>query len=203
MNPAIFQVYNNILIFAKKYRKWNVVSKLMENESDCVKLIEKMGYIMIECNDGKKRSFIMVLSSESPYLKTKEFNRVPAMITKKPKEKVDLFLITENVVTTHIIKKMASFKLEHRIKCYNYQHAIFLQIMPEARNQAIPEFTIYRGDDIQKKLDENMMQGITQCGIIKHYDTQMIWIGARPGDLIEIIGASENSGKRIALKRVV
>lgn len=203
MNPSIFKVYNNILIFAKKYRKWSVVSKLIENESDCVKLIEKMGYIMIECSDGKKRSFIMILSSESPYLKTKEFSRVPAMITKKPKEKVDLFLITENVVTTHIIKKMASFKAEHHIKSYNYQHAIFLQVMPEARNQVIPEFTIYRGEDIQKILDENMMHSITQCGIIKHNDTQMIWIGARPGDLIQIIGASENSGKRIALKRVV
>jgi DNA-directed RNA polymerase subunit H (RpoH/RPB5) len=203
MNPAIFRIYNNVLVFASKYRKWKIVSKQIESESDCVKLIDKLGYIMIECIDGTKRSFIMILSTESPYLKTKEFSRVPTMISKKPKEKIDLYIITENPVTTHIIKKMSTFKVEHKIKCYNYQHAIFLQIMPEAKNQIIPEFTLYRGDDIQKVLDENLLQGISQCGVIRHNDTQMIWIGARPGDLIKIIGASENSGKRIALKRVV
>lgn len=203
MNSSIFKIYNNVLVFATKYRKWKMVSKKLENEADCVKLIERMGYILIECSDGKKRTFIMILSPESPYLKTKEFSRVPAMITKKTKEKVDLYVITEHVVTTHIIKKMASFKIEHKIKCYNYQHAIFLQIMPEARNQVIPDFTIFRGDDVQKILDENTMQGASQCGIMSHKDTQMIWIGARPGDLVRIIGPSENSGKRIALKRVV
>ena len=203
MNSSIFKIYNNVLVFATKYRKWKMTSKKLENESDCVKLIERMGYILIECTDGKKRSFIMILSPESPYLKTKEFSRVPAMITKKTKERVDLYVITEYVVTTHIINKMNSFKLEHKIKCYNYQHEIFLQVMPEARNQVIPEFTIFRGDDVQKILDENMMQGASQCGIMSHKDTQMIWIGARPGDLVRIIGPSENSGKRIALKRVV
>lgn len=206
MNPAIFRIYNNTLIFANKYRKWKLVSKKFDNESDFVKLIEKMGYVLTEFvneNDNNKRTFIMILSPESPYLRTKEFSRIPTMITKKPKEKIELYIITENPVTTHIIKKMSSFKTEHKIKCFNYQHAIFLQVMPEAKNQMIPEFTVYRGDDIQKILEENMMQNISQCGMIKHYDTQMIWIGAKPGDLIKIIGASENSGKRIALKRVI
>lgn len=203
MNQAIFRVYNNILIFAQKYRKWNLVSKVIDNESEFVKLIEKMGYVLIECGSGC-RTFIMIMAPDSPYLKTKEFSRIPTMITKKPKEKIELYVITENPVTTHIIKKMSSFKAEHKIKCYNYLHEIFLQVMPEAKNQVIPEFTLYRDpDEKQKILEENMMQGIMQCGIMKHSDTQMIWIGAKTGDLVKIIGASENAGKRIALKRVV
>ena len=225
-----FRMYENILVFAEKYRGLKIISEKAKDERDFVHTVEKYEYFVLECIDpsrpgykqgkqtdyvskdstkkGKpwgRRVFIFIMSPTTEIVtKSPKFVQLKHKIEKKDKEWVDMIIISLNGFNSHIKKKVNTDLIKSRIMVYNYIYDVFKQVMPEAKNVTIPKHTVIRGKKaIQKIMRENYVHNIEQFARVRANDVQVIWVGGQPGDLIEIEGPSENAGKRLAYRLVI
>lgn len=210
MNVSGFQIYKNVEVFAEKYRGLKIISEKLD-ESAYIKLMEKQDYIMIEAKpaeetlDNKRdKIFIFILSPTSKYIKnSKHFMLLDHMINRKKRDIVNMILITKDPVNSHIRRKIVELKKSENgaIITNNYTYDIFKQVIPEAKNVTIPQHIIVK--DPQKVMAEDKVDDLAQYPKINIEDPMIIWIGAKVGDLIQIIGPSETAGLRVGYRYVI
>lgn len=204
MSLSDFDIYNNILIFAEKYRKYEITSEKIDNERNFISEMESKEYIMIECKLNQKNVYIFIFNAKSKYIsKSNNFELIEHFIKYNKNEPVDIIVITRDHVNAHIKKKIINMRKKNII-IYNYIYNNFVQIIPEAKNEVVPEHKIISDSvEIEKIIEELKIQKIDQLPKIFHNDAAVIWAGGRPGNLVKITGPSESSGIRIAYKLVI
>lgn len=204
MSLSDFDIYNNILVFAEKYRKYEITSDKIDNERTFISEMESKEYIMIECKLNQKNVYIFIFNAKSKYIsKSNTFEWIEHFIKYNKKEPVDIIVITKDYVNAHIKKKIVKMGKKNII-IYNYIYNNFVQIIPEAKNEVVPEHKIISDQvEIEKLVEELKIQKIDQLPKIFHNDAAVIWAGGRPGNLVKITGPSESAGIRIAYKLVI
>ena len=156
----------------------------------------------------KKKIFVFIFNQTSPYVSSsKEFERLIYLIEKDKNEHADMFIIShlleERELSTFIKNKTESFKTNHKTHTWHYKLSTFLATMPLVKNQTIPQYSIVDPEDKDKILKEHNMTSVHQFPRIPVTDTQMVWIGAKVGDIIKSLGPSEKSGSRLEYRIVV
>jgi len=202
-----YPIYQNVVIWleGEKYRNCEILSDKVDDERSYVSLIERKNYFMLKCKDqNKKQVYVFIFPPGSIFLKSSnDFVRIEHFLERKPKEPVEIVVVTPDPVNPHIRRKIANEFTPNKIEVRNYTYNIFKDEMPKSNSVIIPiHIVISDPAEIKKILEENKIEKVEQLSRIPVTDTQAIWHNAKVGDLIKIIGPSENAGKRIAYRYV-
>lgn len=177
----IYLIYKNVQEFIE-CRKYTHEEYL--NKDEFYKEIRSNGFILIKCkNIGAHINVVLTdLDSEIP---GKKQNFIK-MKTKIPSG--EIILISSKILTT----SNKRYAIEQGIKIKSYTFNKFVINMTKA--PLVPPHRILSTEEEKKVLTEVHKNKIHFPSILQD-DTQAIWLGAKPGDIIEITRFVESTGE--------
>ncbi len=191
-----FTRYQNILTFAKDWRKYEVVSDVLSTElfRDAIQRDE---YVIIECNDLKKNRNVLIYLFEknSKYSTSSQDLR---KLLKKIKDPCDVILITYAAFNVYGRKAISTFK---HLNIFTYLHVIFDLVIPHG--PLCYPHRILSKEEVLNLCNEDLCCYLPNLPKIFDEDPQCIWIGAESGDVVEIKMLSDISGETIHYRAVV
>jgi DNA-directed RNA polymerase subunit H (RpoH/RPB5) len=196
MSEIEFTRYTNIIIFAKEWRKYKIISKLLDKDT-FRKTMQSDQFVKIECSDSKKdRDVIIYLFDKN----SKYVTSSPDMkkLLKKITKPCNLILITYQALSTYHRK---AINAEKHLRVNVYRHEIFDLVLPNGP-LCYPHRIMSREEVIHLANDELCCYVINLPKILDE-DPQCIWIGAEVGDVIEINMLSDISGNTFQYRVVV
>ena len=204
-----WEIYKNVEKLMK-YRNINPNGNFL-SENDFNKNFIHNEFITIEGtntfdmpNRINKFSYILLISPNSNYgLKSQDFkalmkNKISTNFSTKLTEGIDLLIITENQLSTHIEKVLTNIRTENPNSFIeNYPYFKFAIEIP--KHISVPKHEYATEQEINDiiinsyKMKNNLPK-------INSSDSAIIWLGARIGDIIKITRFSENAGYSIAYR---
>lgn len=204
-------VYKNLQEFIK-YRQLETIEPFLSKEK-FIKDIQFYRYIKINLKDSNvkirkipTKTYIFLTDIGSNYtLTSAQFDKllfkIPNIKTpKKLTKNIDIIIISENGLTTHLIKKVHQYMKisEEKINIEHYSYNVFkIEIF---KHNLVPKHRILDENEVKKVLTQ---LGINRNNLpkIKHKDDPpAIWLGCKPGDIVEITSTSEISLSRISYR---
>lgn len=221
INQTIYNIYKNIHVFYS-YRNLTSIDSLITNE-ELNASIQRNKYIILKAihQDDiaeKKKVEEMILSKSKKIdtdvrvyytiilypntdfdSKRSEFKKILNLVT-YPKS--DVFIISSSKIGTHMQKFINKLnEVQEEQKIYSYEYPLFKTIVPEY--SLAPKYKILSKDEIKKQL-ESVYINIQSLPKILDTDPQMIWIGAKEGQVVQYEYLSEvtiyNIGYAIVIK---
>lgn len=196
-----WEVYKNLSKLIE-YRKIKSDYKFM-NENEFLVNFVNYGYIYIkgsrENHHGKFDSHIFLLEEKSKYAnKAQDFRKLFNQINlDKPAE----ILIISGGLSNTIKKQVDLMKREYKeVYLENHLYSKFTIVIPE--HVAVPKHELMTDEQAQAKLEEDYKRKVHYQKILSS-DAPVVWLGARPGDMIKIHRLSETSGEAIAYRVVI
>ena len=187
--PAEMIIYENLKKFIK-YRniKTNYKFLALENFSSTFNTLQ---YEVIEGtgNDGHI-IYIFLIQPKSKYeKKTDEFKKLINRYVKN-QVNIEIIYITENISTSYINKKIIEYNKEG-INIYPYTYEYFIIVLPESdssfKHEIITEEEFAITSERLLIVKENLPK------IDSSVDPQLVWIGAKRGNIVKITGKSETA----------
>jgi DNA-directed RNA polymerase subunit H (RpoH/RPB5) len=196
MTDVQFSRYNNIITFAKDWRKY----KIQTNALDATAFRTKMqtdSYVELQCIDTKKNTdvFIYLFDKNSKYASASQDLK---RFLKKIKHACSVILITYEPFNTYGRKAIATFK---HLNIFTYNHEIFELVLPHG--PLCYPHRILSHDEVLKLCNEDLMCYLNNLPKIFDEDPQCIWIGAESGDVVEVTMNSDISGEFVQYRVVV
>lgn len=191
----LFEKYKNIQLFAtsKKYRGMTLDGQFLSYQEFSTKM-QNLGYIMHSFKgQNAQKVLIFFFKKDSKYINSApEFGK----LLDKHKDSQHIILITKKEVTVYI--KRAILSRSH-LKIDNYLHVNFIMELSKGPLCAEHEIIDIKSDpsviiDIMALPDSLPAISIT--------DPQIIWLGAKCGDVIRIRAKSELTGETIRYRVV-
>jgi DNA-directed RNA polymerase subunit H (RpoH/RPB5) len=196
MTESQYNQYNNLLVFAKEWRKYKVVTSTLDIET-FRKTIQVDQYIKIDCTDphNNRNVYIYLFDRISKYITSSQDLK---KLLKKIKPASDVILVIYKPLGTYGRRAVSSFKNLH---ISVYRQEIFDLIAP--KGPLCYNHRIMSREEIIKLTNDDLCCYITNLPKIFDEDTQCIWIGAKVGDVLEIKIFSDISGESIHYRIVV
>jgi DNA-directed RNA polymerase subunit H (RpoH/RPB5) len=203
----LYTIYNNAYIMLSKYRELNVATPLLTYEA-FANDINYNGYIIIAAScgadniRGELHNYTVLITQDSDYAsKSGDFktilNKILAPEIKahnaqqdKQGPLVNLCFISETPFTSHIYKAIESKKKDHpTLNLYCEDHIYDIFHIDLFKQNMVPEQTIVDISDMLKRYN------ITQhnLAVMSNKDAGAVWIGARPGMIVEFKHLSDNA----------
>lgn len=197
MSDSQFNQYNNLVIFAKDWRKYKLITKPLDKES-FRKAMQSESYVRLDCIDPEKSKEVLIylFDRDSKYTNSSQDLK---RLLKKFKNPTTLLLITYRPLTTYSKKVVNTFK--KLLTIYDYRHEIFDLILPSGP-LCYPHRVMSR-DEVIKLANEDLCCYITGIPRIFDEDPQCIWIGAEVGDVVEIKMLSDITGETYQYRVVI
>lgn len=222
INQTIYNIYKNIQVFYK-YRNLISLDTHMSDE-ELNTTIQRNKFIILKAIHQKDESnkdlineiiskpskkdnkldihvyYLVILYPNAEYdSKRAEFKKLMNMIT-YPRS--DVLLISSSKIGTHMQKFINKINEEHPTQTvYSYGYSLFKTIVPEY--SLAPKYKILTNEEIKKQLD-SMHITIHSLSRILDTDPQMVWIGAKAGQVVRYEYLSEitiyNIGYSIVIK---
>ena len=194
MSDAQYVQYENAHIFATEWRKLKINSKKLTKE-EFRKNLQMDKYVEINSlSDTGKPVVIYILLRDGYYASTTDLKRMVSKI-KKPSE---VILVSNIVINIHINKIIETNK---HLDIYFYNYEIFSMIIPNA--PLTGKHRILTSDERHKLLNDVLICDITNLSKIAEDDPQCIWLGARPGHVLEVLSPSYITHEYITYKIVI
>lgn len=195
MSQVTYAMYNNICEFAEKWRGYKSIKKKL-TEYEFNKTIQIDHYVVMDyVNNNSKPVFIYLLSADSKYAKkTQEMNKLLSKI----KQRSEVIIILPYQLTTYLQRKIAAFK-NLEIKCYLHEN--FSIIVPNCLLSG--EHKILSKDEVTRLLNEDLFLTIADLPRIYDDEPQCVWIGAKPGNILQITAISHITYKHVSYRVVV
>jgi DNA-directed RNA polymerase subunit H (RpoH/RPB5) len=186
--PAEMIIYENLKKFIK-YRniKTDYVFKTIDKFSVSLNTLQ---YELIEGKDAKDNPIcIFLVQSESKYgKKADEFKK---LINRFVKNCSDVIYITDGLSSSYINKKINEYRDENQINIFAYTYEYFIIVLPETDSSFKHEVTPEEEFDFYCKRLYISKEHLPK--IDAYNDPQLVWIGAKRGDIIRISGKSETA----------
>lgn len=176
-------VYNNALILLEKYRGYEITNKM--TDAEMINNINQNGYVSIYT---KEDTHIVIFSYDNEFC-TKLAKLLAIINNIKKITKSDKCNII--FVSMGKINKTTMSELE-KINCEYYNYTLFAIEHPLS-SQYNPH-RIISDDEVKELMERLNLSKISELGqrICKD-DPIMVWIGGKPGNIIEINNLSENT----------
>lgn len=198
-----FEIYKNIKDLLE-YRNVKHDHVFMSKE----KFMERLdfGFIKIdgvrENSHGKRPASVILISPTS-----KAATNVPnfkVLMKKIPQSdlenNIEIMFISETPFTNFIKSQIRSDRAKYPgVYIEHFEYPIFSIVIP--RHVMVPKHEIMPEAEVRKFCEEYKTQR-TRFGVILTSDPAVVWLGARPGDVIKIYRESESSGHEIGLRTV-
>lgn len=143
---------------------------------------------------GKRNFYIFLTSPESKYAtKLPEFKKMMRAIPEKEfDDNLEVLIISEQPLTNFITREIASRRTEHpKLYIEHHDYSKFSIVIPE--HPSVPRHTIMDQKELDELLTSYHRQKENLQRIFSH-DTPIVWLGARPGDVVKIERISETVG---------
>lgn len=196
MSDVQFTRYNNVVTFAKDWRKYKLVNKTLDANAFRT-AIQTDEYVMLECQDTKKNRtvYIYLFDKNSKYSNSSQDLK---RLLKKIKDPCDVILITYAPFNVYGRKAIA---LHKHLNIYTYLHVIFDLVIPNGPlcypHRILPK------EEVLRLCNDELFCYLTNLPKIFDEDPQCIWIGAESGDVVEIKMLSDIAGETIQYRVVV
>ena len=186
-----WEVYKNLQKFIVEYRKWEVVGSFLDEGKFTEKILHD-DLVKIFCIDKNNKNVELVLLNKDNEAASKTDNFRTLM--KKVKSDI-VIIISYNNISTQIKSKFKEFDTE----IINYSYNLFKIEIPKGP-YCFPH-RILSEEEVSQLLEfcKKERNGFPKC---KHSDPQIIWIGGKPGDLIEITSDNPNTGTELRYRIV-
>lgn len=191
MSNNLWEIYNN-LITLTKHRQWKSIEE-QYSEKDFNSDMRLKGYVYIYGIDKIDINNIIVLTNESSNI---------------PNHKDELVKILNNIDTSsHIIlvshKEMTTVNRAYaRNNGWSIESHTYVRFKVDmTKVRGVPPHFILDQKDSIAVLESNYKEKIDMPKILRT-DTQVIWLGAKPDDIIKIIRLSESTGESVIYKIV-
>lgn len=196
MSESQYNRYLNICVFAKSYRKYKQESA-KKDFVNFTKEMQKNEYVLSEFYDNEtKRPVFIYLFNDKDDKYTSKSEHIK-MLLSKIKQRSEVILITKTIFKPHFT---ASFNLFDLLTISTYLEEKFNDIMPESPLCGKHRILTDKEVDI---VCETFHREPHHFPKILISDTQCIWLGAKIGDMIEIINYSKLSGLYISYRTVI
>lgn len=193
MSHTQYEQYKNIHIFATEWRKYTSEVSIMTEDAFRKEMHHKE-YVRMDYKNKDKQVFIFLLSVNSKYNNSQHLKKLLASI----RSTADIILISKEEFKIYSRRAMELFK---NLNIYTYLHEHFNIIVPNGP-------LCYPHRIMDKKEINNLLNNELYCEInnlpkLRANDPQCIWIGAQPGDVVEVELPSELAGHVIQYRLVV
>jgi DNA-directed RNA polymerase subunit H (RpoH/RPB5) len=196
MSEAEFNRYNNIIIFATDWRKYDLITKPLDKDA-FRKSMQTDQYVKLECYDPKKDTTVLIylFDKNSKYIASSQDMK---KLLKKLKDPCQIIMITYQQLNVYHRKAINSQK---HLKVNVYRHEIFDLVLPNGP-LCYPHRIMSR-DEVIKLTNEDLCCFVVNLPKILDEDPQVIWIGAEVGNVIEIKMISDITGETYQYKVVI
>lgn len=218
INQIISTIYKNIQIFYK-YRNHIFIDDIIEDNELHIKIqsykyfvlrsvanegdinIKQINKIVNNYNNHKKSEikllYIVINYPNSEYTtKRVEFNKLLNLF---PYPNKDIIIINSSKINARMFKYIKTLNVKSSNKIYLYTYALFKNIIPEYC--LAPKYKILTNEEIEE-LKKFYIDPLCLSKIYES-DPQMIWIGAKSGDVIKYEYLSEVTIKGIGYSLVI
>jgi hypothetical protein len=196
MSEAQFNQYNNVVTFAKDWRKYKLLTKPLDMNS-FRKFMQADQYVTLECLDQKKGKSVLIYLFDKDSKYTVASQDLKKLLNKNKNPGI-IILITYKPLGTYCKRAVNSFK---HLSIYVYRQEIFGMITPNGP-LCYPHRVMSR-EEVLKLTNDDLACYLTNLPKIFDEDTQCIWIGAEVGDVVEIKMLSDISGETIQYRVVI
>lgn len=180
MEVDLWQIYINLQVLLK-YREWRVIPEKVDHET-FAKIMKTNKHINIVGKNRYGQDSTIVLTNHTSNIAnhTKDFDSVISPLNGE-------IILVSNKVLTNNIREYAA-KLHKNISSYMFFN--FAIVMPLA-----PMVPVHRILTDQNEINM-ILENISKINLpkININDAQIIWLGAKIGDIIEITRLSEATG---------
>lgn len=196
MSEAEFNRYNNVIIFATDWRKYELVTKPLDKDA-FRKVMQSEQYVKLECYDPKKDTNVLIylFDKNSKYIASSQDMK---KLLKKIKDPCSLIMITYQPMNVYHRKAINSQK---HLKVSVYRHEIFDLVLPNGP-LCYPHRIMTR-EEVIRLTNEDLCCFVINLPKILDEDPQVIWIGAEVGNVLEIKMLSDTSGETYQYRVVI
>lgn len=196
MSDSQFRQYNNIRLFAEKWRKYKPLEKPYDHEA-FRKEMQPNKYVKLDyINPANSRKVVIYLfASDSKHVgASQDLKR----LLKKNKDPCDVILITEKPFKVYANKVIYGAK---HLNVKRYLHKIFDSEVPNG--PLCYPHRIMTKEEVNILLNNDLYCNLTNLPKILEEDPQCVWIGAKVADVIEITSLSDICGEMVSYRVVV
>lgn len=196
MSEAEFNRYNNIIIFATEWRKYELSTKPLDKDA-FRKTMQSEQCVKLECYDPKKDTNVLIylFDKNSKYVASSQDMK---KLLKKIKEPCSVIMITYQPMNVYHRKAINSQK---HLKVNVYRHEIFDLVLPNG--PLCYQHRVMSRDEVIKLTNEDLCCFVINLPKILDEDPQAIWIGAEVGNVIEIKMLSDLTGETYQYRVVI
>lgn len=197
--PTDMIIYRNLEKFIK-YRGIQTDYKFVSSEKYS-SIINTFQYILIEGTENGKPVYIFLIQPRSKYeKKTDEFKKLINRLAKN-KKGAEILYITEQKISSYINKKIIEYKDEDDLTIFSYTYEPFIIVLPECESSFKHE--IASSDEVNDYCERLIIQPQMLPKINSTEDPQLVWIGAKRGNVIKVTGRSETAQEVVEFRLVI
>jgi len=195
MSEAQFNQYQNLHIFAVKWRGYKQVS-IPKNKDGFRKEMQFQDYVSLDYSSKSgKPVHIFLLAVDSKYdNNSQNLKKLLAQI----RDPTDVILVSRDPFKVYSRRAIDMFK---HLRVKMYLHENFNQVTPHG--PLCYPHRIMAPDEVSRLLNDELCCQLVNLPKILVEDVQCIWIGVDPGDVVEIKMPSEIAGENIQYKVAV
>lgn len=188
-------IYDN-LVKLMEYRGAKITHNL-KTQPQVAEELNKRGYIEIkgrrEYNEDDPRGMsdikIVLIAPQSKYSsRSADFE---SLLKYEGTDPLNLIMVSNHDLSSHIKKKIDSYNKDPNLYVENHTYDIFKIETP--KHNSVPKHRLMSNAETEKLCHE-MYTTKASFPRIVHTDPQAVWLGLRPGMVVEIERYSENSG---------
>jgi DNA-directed RNA polymerase subunit H (RpoH/RPB5) len=197
----MWRIYENLHLFATKYRGYTVTSPVLA-ESAFTRQIQGDRRVRIEATAAapERKITIVLLAKNNKTHVVVDLRDMLTEITKGERRSADVARVVMFISDENLKAQLVKVSLAMpTVRLYNYLHIHFLIELPRVLH-ATPHRII--GDAEKKLLEENHVRP-ESLPHIRENDAQCVWIGAQVGDIVAVERKSLGSGCMLRYRRVV
>lgn len=204
MDP-LFRKYQNIRKFATEYRKYREPSKsAWLSEEEFTEKMQSLSYVKHTLQDPESdRDVVLVLfKDESKYLKSSQVFRTFMDNLIRPWQKtlkVEVILIIKSPLLPHIKNNLVGMYAA-QFPLSVYFHRVFLIELNKGPFCSV--HTRLTQEEVNYLCSRELFVLPTNLPVISAEDPQIIWIGAKVGEVVKIESYSDLTGKSIRYRFV-
>ncbi len=173
MAELLYKYYQNLLIFAKQYRKFKV-EKEYSDINDFIKSMRSNEYADIVFTDNSGKGIIMLFPESSKYTHTQYVRKLLESLKGNK-----IYMVYKEMVNSHVLKVIKNYNVKI------YLHNNFKMEIPKGPNCYYHR--IMKEAEVNELINDYLHCKTTNLPKIYDNDPQCIWIGAEEGDVLEII----------------